>query len=499
MDKLSETEPPWGHQLEAVRLARDQHDFALFFKPGAGKTRAAIRIAINKMHEAGRNLRTLIFTPPVVVPQFRNEWFKYTNIAKEKVVVLARSQKKRMADFMYERDHGANIFITNYEALQMEELFDLFFAWRPEIIIWDESHNLKSPKTKTKLKRPTRSGAADMLANPYDGKIPLPRPINILMSGTPILTAPQDIFQQFKVMDGGESFGTNFFVFRGKYFRDKNEGMDSLKYFPKWEPMTLKKHGFDSIGEIQKIIQKKALYADVDRFLPPETYIQIKTPMTGEQAIAYKAMKDDLVAEVKTGVASVNLAITKALRLMQIASGFLSIDDDPEKEQVSVKHEFEDAPKQEALRELLEQITGSGAKVLIWAVWRQNYLQIKKICEDLKLEYVEVHGGINAKTKDENINRFNSDPKCCVYIGHPRSGGVGLNLIAATYSIFYSRTFSLEHYEQAKRRNFRGGQTHPVTHYSLVCEGTIDEAAVEALVNKQQMSDRLIRDILLGP
>jgi SNF2 family DNA or RNA helicase len=274
--------------------------------------------------------------------------------------------------------------------------------------------------------------------------------------------------------------------------------MPSHKYFPKWEPMTLKQDGFDAIGEIQAKIQEKALYADVDKFLPGENFIRVNVGMTAEQAKAYKEMKDDLVAQVQSGVCSVNLAITKALRLMQIASGFLSIDDDPEKELSEVKHEFKNTPKQEMLAELLTQIRESGEKVLVWAVWKHNYEQIKKVCDDLKFKYVEVHGGISQADKEKNINIFNTDPDVGVYIGHPRSGGIGLNLTVATYSIFYSRNFSLEHWEQAKRRNFRGGQTKQVTHYSLVTEGTIDEKAVLALGDKQEMSDRLIRDIILG-
>lgn len=487
-DRLSETEPPWQHQLDAVSRAKILDSFALFFKPGAGKTRTAIRILINKMHAKNKTLKTLIFTPQAVCQQLRREWFKYTDIKPEKVVVLLGSQKKRCQDFLYAIENGSFIFITNYESLNMPDLFRLLCMWESEAQIWDESQNIKDPKTK-------RSKQADLIANPH-GK---PQPHKQILSGTPVLNSPMDIFQQFKILDGGQSFGHNFWQFQGRYFIDRCAVARAMGRTQKrdFQLKNIKQDGFDAEKEIKEIISKKAMYADVDKFLPPEAYITIQCPMTPEQKKAYLSMKNDLVAEVNSGICSVNMAMTKALRLMQIASGFVAIDNDPEQEQQNIKHRFEATPKIEQLRELLEQISQAKQKVLVWAVWRENYEQIKKVCNDLKLKYVEVHGDISPKNKEKAIQDFTNNPDFCVYIGHPRSGGIGLNLVSAAYSIFYSRTFSLEHFEQAKRRNFRGGQTKPVTHYLLSCEETIDQDVVRALTEKQVISDKLIKEMLV--
>jgi SNF2 family DNA or RNA helicase len=100
----------------------------------------------------------------------------------------------------------------------------------------------------------------------------------------------------------------------------------------------------------------------------------------------------------------------------------------------------------------------------------------------------------------ENIYEFVNNPDCRVYIGHPMSGGIGVNLVVAAYSIFFSRTFSLEQYLQARARNHRGGTKEAghlaINHYDLVCENTIDELAQQKLAGKLDMSARLLGDLV---
>jgi SNF2 family DNA or RNA helicase len=202
-------------------------------------------------------------------------------------------------------------------------------------------------------------------------------------------------------------------------------------------------------------------------------------------------MKDDFVTFMQDKAVTAVLAITKALRLQQIASGYVKTS---EGEELAL----DDNPKLDALEELLEDIT-PGHKVIVWAVWKNNYAEIRKVCDKLGVGYVEVHGEISDSQKAKNVERFNTDPACRVFIGHPGSGGIGINLVVASYSIFYSRTFSLEHSLQAEARNYRGGskeQGHEkVTRIDLVAENTIDELIEKALASKTEISDTLLRDL----
>ena len=119
---------------------------------------------------------------------------------------------------------------------------------------------------------------------------------------------------------------------------------------------------------------------------------------------------------------------------------------------------------------------------------------IADLCQDMNIEYAEIHGDIsNAKRIDE-MDRFRKDPKCRVMIANQAAGGTGVNLVEASYAIYYSKGFSLEHDLQSEARNHRGGsEMHSkVTRIDLVAKGTIDEVINEALKNKQNIAETIL-------
>lgn len=499
-DKLC---PMWAHQAEAVRRARELPDYALFFEQGCGKSRTTLEILRERFNAKGEVLRTLIFCPPIVVSNWVDEWKMFTKINPKLVVPLIGPGAKRIRTFNKEafaQGHSFSageleqkIFITNYEALLMKDLYREFLIWEPQIVVFDESHKLKSPSTR-------RSKLANDLANPFDtvAKKKKPKPSTFLLSGTPVLNSPMDIYQQFKVLDGGHTFGTNYFAFRARYFRDRNAAIPRDRYFPKWEPMTKRKDGFDALGEIKEKIASKSMRVLKSECLdlPPEISVLVKCEMSPEQVRLYKEMKNELLTYFKSKAVVATLAITKALRLMQITSGYVSAES-PGDSSERVELALEETPKIKALRELLEEIVLEGrSKVLVWAVFKHNYAQIRTVLDELKIKYVEVHGDVSDSKKRLAVEAFKSDSEIKVFLGHPGSAGLGINLTVAAYSIFYSRNFSLEHYLQARARNHRGGSREAghasITHYDLVCEGTIDELAVKKLSEKQDLSDKLL-------
>lgn len=488
----------WEHQKEVLVRARDLTAFAIFHEMGCGKTATLIHVLRAKFNAGKKILKTIIFTPPMVVPQFREEWFKFSKIDKNKVVALQGSQKKRL-DVFLEHSKENKVFITNYEALLMKDLYSEFLKWSPQALVFDEGHKLKSISA-------TRSKLAHELANPWDkkNKIKLPKPYTYLLSGTPILNSPIDIFQQFKVMLGGFphfrggqfSLIDNFYTFRALYFVDRNKGMPSHVHFPNFQIKTKERDGVDAMAEISSVINRFGSRVEKKDCLdlPEEVSVTVKTGMSAEQLKAYNSMKKDFVAYINDKACVATLAITKALRLMQICSGFAKIEDRLIEDDSAKNIRFKNTPKEETLRELLETIT-PNAKVLVWACFKDNYDQIKKVCEELKIGFVEVHGEVSDKKKSEAVSRFQNEEEVRVFIGHPGSGGIGLNLVSATYSIFYSRTFSLEHFLQARARNYRAGQTLKVTHYDLVCEGSIEELVLDKLSQKIEIGEKMFSDL----
>jgi SWI/SNF-related matrix-associated actin-dependent regulator 1 of chromatin subfamily A len=180
------------------------------------------------------------------------------------------------------------------------------------------------------------------------------------------------------------------------------------------------------------------------------------------------------------------LAITKALRLQQIVTGFVQTD---EGDVIEIK----DNPRLKAVKELLQSLHEKH-KVILWCSFRHNYKQLAKLCEELGIEYVSLTGEQNLEKKRDAMERFENDEKVRVVIANRRAGGIGVNLVAADYSIVYSRNFSLEEELQSEARNYRGGsQQHDrIVKIDLCAIGTIDEQVVDALHNKQSVSERVI-------
>jgi SNF2 family DNA or RNA helicase len=179
---------------------------------------------------------------------------------------------------------------------------------------------------------------------------------------------------------------------------------------------------------------------------------------------------------------------------MQIVSGFLPLGEDNGRE--GRIERFDGIPRLDALSSLLEAIA-EPHKVIVWAVFRADYEAIRGVAKALGYDHVEINGEISAKEKDEAVHRFNHDPSCRLLLGHPASGGVGVNLTAASYSIYYSRNFSLENDIQSEARNYRGGsEVHEkITRYDLIAKGTIDELIARRLAEKQVISQKVLQDL----
>lgn len=460
----------WGHQLEAINKAKDKNDYGLFFEMGTGKTATAINISRQKFAQHKQILKTLIVCPPIVIENWKREWGVWSKVPSERVITLRGSQTDRLKTFA-KTNSSANIYITNYEALLMKNLYEEFSKYKFELIIWDELHKLKDMKSK-------RTKAAIKLADDTVYRLGL--------TGTPVLNSPMDLFAQFRVLDKGRIFGKNFFVFRAKYFIDKNAGMPQGKYFPDWRPRT---STFDEMNKLVYTSAMRVKKADcLD--LPPLIKKTIFVEMTPEMRKHYLEMKKSFITYVNTKASVADLAITKALRLQQIVTGFMKMDDD-----TIVR--LKENPRKEALRELLKDLTPDH-KVIVWAVFKENYKDIREVCDDEKIKYVEVHGDIGDKDKYANVDLFNTDDSVRVLLGHPGSGGIGINLVSSDVSIFYSRNFSLEQDLQAEARNYRGGSERhaKVTRIDLVTPETIDEQVLEKLSQKISIGEKILRELV---
>lgn len=464
----------WKHQEDAIKASIYQPDLGLFFEQGTGKTRTIIEVIRRKFAATGAVRKTLILCPVIVCQNWKDEFAMYSKINPKDILVLTKSGKDRAKKMLYacgETLSQAKIIITNYEAMEMNEFYEMLQHWKPEILVCDESQRLKNPDSKrAKRLLPLADNSTH----------------NYILTGTPILNSAMDIYMQFRVLDRGETFGRNFYSFRAAYFEDKNQRFKGKQsYFPKWE---IRDDAYASIQE--KISQKALRVLKKDCLTLPPFVRQIRyAELSVQQNKAYKEMLNEYITfiESQKGPAAVvaQLAVTKALRLQQIVSGFA-------KDDAGNIHRLE-APRLKVTRELLEDLTPHH-KVIIWAEFHENYKMLQELCESMKIGYREIHGGVSHKDRIENMHAFRSDPTVRVMVANQGAGGVGINLVEASYAIYYSKGFKLENDLQSEARNYRAGsESHEkVTRIDIVAKGTIDELIAEALTNKQNISERIL-------
>ena len=437
----------YDYQKKIVEHAKKFDHYAFFLDMGCGKT----SIVLNTVKSFSR---VVIFTPKITLRNWMNE-FKLWKPELKPAVVCGTSQKRKQ---IIEKN---NILIINYEAMRSNDVYCALIRFKPDVVICDESQKLKS---HTSMQTKRIIDVSKLARNKY------------ILSGTPITNSYEDIFSQYAFLDNGVTFGTNFFVFRNKYFFNRNANWTSNKAFPDWAVNeTMKTDLIEKINTKATFLKKEQCLD-----LPELVETRIDSTLCKEQQVHYDNIKEELITwieENKNNPMVVQNALTKIIRLNEICSGYMKMNDN------SI-HRFKQNSKLDLLKETLECI---GDKTIIFCSFRQNYIDIAKM---LGGNYVEIHGGVDDNHKFENIEAFNNDPGIRYAIVNPGSGGIGINLKSASYSIYYSRTFNLEHYLQSKARNYRAGSIDlhkKITHINLITTGTIDEAIYLSLLGKKDL------------
>jgi len=133
------------HQKDAIAMSYKLKDMALFWEMGTGKTCATINILRHRYGAHNKLLRTLILAPLVVCRNWKLEFNKFSKI--KDVLVLDKAGKKRIQLMEKNIDRDC-IIVTNYQALLNSNFYSALVKWAPDIVVLDESHLCKNPKSK---------------------------------------------------------------------------------------------------------------------------------------------------------------------------------------------------------------------------------------------------------------------------------------------------------------------------------------------------------------
>lgn len=454
-NSLSMTEL-WNHQKKAV--ARMAKKFALFFDPGTGKTLTTIKI----FEKSGQS-RLLVFAPLNVCRNWVKELSRY--LPGEYSVFLCAGQTKQkkmqaLIDYSASRA-GVSILICNTESLRSSEYRRLLKLSKTGFLVVDESQMIKSPSSaQTK--------------GLFDAVKTIQPEYLYLLSGSPFPQGEIDCWSTFTLLGKCQE---NFYLWRKRHFADKNERRRGMhNYWPEYV-ITQK-----SRSEFQKILAECSQVAKKNEVLdlPPLLRTTIYAGLSPEQKRYYDTMTEYLFAiDAEGNELNASNMLVRTMRLQQILAGFLG--------EVPIL----DNPRLTALESAIELT--NGEQFIIWTIFAPTYNQIGERLQKLGISYGLLTGEQSAELRQENMDLFQSG-KLRALIAHPKAGGVGVNLTAASYSIHYTRSYNLVDDMQCEARNYRGGsEIHErITRIDIVAADTIDEEITEALKEKKSVQDFIL-------
>lgn len=450
--------------------------YALLFEQGCGKTLTAIAIA-GRLYLDGKAKKMLVLAPLSVTPVWPKEIYQYAAFPTTTTVLpelgrrgLPLQQKRLRAGTAYD---GLDIVVTNYESLRSGPTYDALAAWQADIIICDESQRIKNFKA-------VQSKLAQALGDRAKYKL--------ILTGTPVCNTPLDFWSQYRFLDP-TVFGRSWWAFQSRYAIKggfDNKQTIGVRYLGE---LSRKAHAIAS-----RVRKEDALD------LPPyvtETYYCELEPATRQ---VYEKLRDQGAIELYGTKVTAQQVITQMLRLAQIAGGWLPVEEPPRRISWA---------KQGLCADIIQDILESDPhrKVVVFC---RFVPEIKALMEDFNRPVnahgfgvdstVGMWGEIPGKERGELVERFQTDPKCRIFVAQTHTAGLGITLHAADTAIFFSPDFSYADYAQARDRIHRIGQTRPCTCIHLCARGTIDEMAFAAVAAKKGLADSCVDNwkIILG-
>jgi len=140
--------------------------------------------------------------------------------------------------------------------------------------------------------------------------------------------------------------------------------------------------------------------------------------------------------------------------------------------------------------ELLREARESKQKVVVFSQYLTMLDIIEKYLEKEQIGYASIRGA--TKNRREQLELFNFDPECEVFVGSLQAAGLGIDLTAGSVVIHYDRWWNAARENQATDRVYRIGQTRGVQVFKLVTKGTFEEKIDKMIIQKGQLMEEVV-------
>ena len=464
---------PYAHQLTALEKSWNQITFAYFMEMGTGKTKVLIDNAA-MLYDKGKIDGVLIVAPKGVVGTWYNQELPthLPNHIKNMTILwqsnITKGQREKL-NSLFKSDHDLHILIMNVEAFSTEKGRDFatkFLNSHRTLMVIDESTTIKNPTAKR-----TKNIIALSEISRY----------RRIMTGSPVTKNHLDLYSQCEFLSPYLLDFTSYYAFRNRYAEMKTLHLRGRSIQIVDE--------FKNLGELSnqlKGFSYRVLKEDcLD--LPEKNWTKRQITLTPDQRKIYEQMKETALAHLNGKVASTMIVLTQLMRLHQITCGHFTADDGT----------IQDIPNNR-FKELLDVLSEMEGKAIIWAHYQHD---VKNIIREVVKIYgegsiVDFFGLTPQDERQDNIRKFQDDPKCRFFVGTPATGGYGITLTAANTVIYYSNGYDLEKRLQSEDRAHRIGQKKAVTYVDIIAEDTVDEKIVTALRDKINIASQVLGEEL---
>lgn len=364
------------------------------------------------------------------------------------------------------RDDGRfpDVCTINYENIPwLTQYFRQRKQWPFKIIVADKSTTkLKSYRTRQGGVR-TKALASVM---PWVSRF-------IELTGTPAPNGLLDLWGQFWFLDRGERLEKTMSRYQEVYFRPLRVGSDphAVQWIPhEWTDKAIQERVKDLVVRVNA-----EDYFDIKQPIVRNLEFSLPTPAL----TVYKRLERDFYAEIDDHEVEAANAAVKTQKLLQVASGFLYVED-PTPRGMPLHEE-----KIEVLRSVVEE--AAGMPVLVSYQFKYELARI-----------LESFPRARHLDKDPQTIRDWNAGKIPILCAHPASCGHGLNLQdGGNILVFYSTGWNLEEHDQmveriGPTRQKQAGHERPVFIYNIIAKNTVEEVVLKRIETKREVLDLLM-------
>lgn len=451
------------HQSAGVRrLVNGPVNQMLAWEPRCGKTAAAVG-AWNEIAHRGPMMVLTTATG-------RANWLREVNSWCPE----ARAQVIWNND---ERPHpNSDVIITNYDKLQNSTTAQALRMWRRSergVLVPDEMHYLKTPTTtRTKRVYGVTHGKPDART------VPLIERFDRVwgLTGTPMPNHPAELYSHMKALwpetlaYNGHTMELWEFELRYCVLRQTEYGMQVI--------------GGKNLAELKRLLEPYVDRVKAKDVFPDEVMLVDTWPLD----VGTMRIPDlhDLVSSLQQTYGNVSqielwddATVDDYLRAINVEHDAVA----------KVRHDVGTLKAISTALLVREEIENGAPKTIVFAHHREA---VETLAKGLNACGVAmIHGGTSARKRGEEIERFNTDPTCKVFVGQIKAAGEVIDLSAAEHVVFCEASWTPGDNIQAMRRASGPRQKGSVWVRFAYLAGSIDENVMRANARKTATINRV--------